>query len=156
MGNTRYLVVLTNAITDVDGDATVMGSQFKYLIGDDDLLSAALAPVREAVQDWYQLGDTELGFYYMNIHSRVPYINGAVTNYDTSGDQVNADASYDSRYPLYQIAYPEDIKIAGISFATSTEGGASISGEVSYKPDMPLQWNAFELILAGNGAPYSR
>lgn len=53
--NTRYLVVLTNAITDVDGDATVMGSQFKYLIGDDDLLSAALAPVREAVQDWYQL-----------------------------------------------------------------------------------------------------
>ena len=135
-------------------------------------LNGRLAPMTERLSDdtprdsgqyglavrWYAeaLGDTELGFYYMNIHSRVPYINGAVTNYDTSGDQVNADASYDSRYPLYQIAYPEDIKIAGISFATSTEGGASISGEVSYKPDMPLQWNAFELILAGNGAPYSR
>tara|TARA_B100001109_G_scaffold255897_1_gene262707 strand:- start:70774 stop:72708 length:1935 start_codon:yes stop_codon:yes gene_type:complete len=114
---------------------------------------------------WYAeaLGDTELGFYYMNIHSRVPYINGAVSNYDTSGtltgtagSQVNADASYDSYRPLYQISYPEDIQIAGISFATSTEGGASLSGEVSYKPDMPLQWNAFELILAGNGAPYSR
>lgn len=114
---------------------------------------------------WYSeaLGDTEFGFYHMNIHSRVPYINGAVTNYDstgtvtgTKGAQVNGNATYDTARPLYQIAYPEDIQISGISFATSTEGGASISGEISYKPDMPLQWNAFELILAGNGAPYSR
>lgn len=114
---------------------------------------------------WYSeaLGDTEFGFYYMNIHSRLPFINGAVTNYDTLGtitgtvgDQVNADASYDTYRPMYQIAYPEDIQIAGISFATSTEGGASISGEISYKPDAPMQWNAYELILAGNGVPWSR
>jgi len=134
-------------------------------------LNARISPMTERLEDdqpkdsgqygmavrWYSeaLGDTEFGFYHMNIHSRVPYINGAVTNY-ISGAQVNANASYDTKYPLYQIAYPEDIQISGISFATSTEGGASISGEVSYKPDMPLQWNAFELILAGNGAPYSR
>lgn len=106
---------------------------------------------------WYSeaLGDTEFGFYYMNIHSRIPFINGAVTNY-RDGNKVNANATYDTARPLYQIAYPEDIQISGISFATSTEGGASISGEVSYKPDTPMQWNAFELILAGNGAPYSR
>jgi hypothetical protein len=70
--------------------------------------------------------------------------------------QVNADATYDTYRPLYQISYPEDIQIAGISFARSTESGASFSGELSYKPDAPVQWNAFELILAGNGAPYSR
>lgn len=142
-------------------------------------LSDRVAPVTERLPDdqprdsgqfglalrWYSeaLGDTEFGFYYMNIHSRLPYINGAVTNYDKTGtvtgttnQQVNADASYDTKYPLYQIAYPEDLQLMGISFATSTEGGASISGEISYRPDMPLQWNAFELILAGNGAPYSR
>lgn len=114
---------------------------------------------------WYSeaLGDTEFGFYYMNIHSRLPYINGAITNQDRLGVlgngvdmSVNDDATYNTYRPLYQIAYPEDIKIGGISFATSTEGGASISGEVSYRPDMPLQWNAFELILAGNGVPWSR
>lgn len=111
---------------------------------------------------WYSeaLGDTEFGFYHMNIHSRVPYINGSVTNYTKAksdgGVQINPTATYDSYRPQYQIAYPEDIQISGISFATSTEGGASISGEISYKPDMPLQWNAFELILAGNGAPFSR
>ena len=114
---------------------------------------------------WYSeaLGDTEFGFYHMNIHSRLPYINGAVTNYDTvglvtgtRGGQVNPDATYDVNRPLYQIAYPEDLQISGISFATSTEGGASISGEISYKPDSPVQWNAFEVLLAGNGLPWSR
>ena len=114
---------------------------------------------------WYSeaLGDTEFGLYYMNIHSRLPFINGSVTNQDRAdvlgnGDDrsVNDDATYDSYRPLYQIAYPEDNQLVGISFATSTEGGASISGEISYRPDAPIQWNAFELILAGNGAPYSR
>lgn len=142
-------------------------------------LSSRVAPMTERLPDkeakddgqyglalrWYSeaLGDTEFGVYYMNIHSRLPFINGAVTNYDTlgtitgtAGNKVNASATYDSKYPLYQISYPEDNKLMGISFATSTEGGASISGEVSYRPDAPIQWNAFELILAGNGLPFSR
>ncbi len=144
-------------------------------------LSQRVSPVTERIEDdeprdsgqyglalrWYaeQLGDTEFGLYYMNIHSRLPYINGAVTNQDLLGVlsptgeanlQVNPNPDYDTYRPLYQIAYPEDIQIAGISFARSTEWGASISGELSYKPDYPIQWNAFELILAGNGAPWSR
>lgn len=114
---------------------------------------------------WYAeaLGDTEFGLYYMNIHSRLPFINGAITNYDTlglvtgtAGDQINPEATYDNRYPLYQMVYPEDQKLMGISFATSTEGGASIGGEISYRPDAPIQWNAFELILAGLALPSSR
>lgn len=114
---------------------------------------------------WYSeaLGDTEFGIYYMNIHSRLPFINGSVTNQDRAGvlgngddRSVNDNATYDSYRPLYQIAYPEDNQLMGISFATSTEDGASISGEISYRPDAPIQWNAFELILAGNGAPWSR
>jgi hypothetical protein len=142
-------------------------------------MTQRVAPVTERLDDdeakdsgqygmavrWYseELGDTEFGFYYMNIHSRLPYINGAVSNLDATGTVtgtvdaiVNPDATYNSHRPLYQIAYPEDIQIAGVSFATSTESGASISGEISYKPDAPIQWNAFELILAGNAAPYSR
>jgi hypothetical protein len=115
---------------------------------------------------WYSeaLGDTEFGVYYMNIHSRLPFINGAITNYDTlglikggaAGAQINTDSTYDSRYPLYQISYPEDQKLMGLSFATSTEGGASIGGEISYRPDAPIQWNAFDLILGGLALPSSR
>jgi hypothetical protein len=114
---------------------------------------------------WYSeaLGDTEFGVYYMNIHSRLPFISGVVSNYDplgtitgTAGGQINANSTYDSRYPLYQMVYPEDQKLMGLSFATSTEGGASIGGEISYRPDAPIQWNAFELILGGLALPSSR
>jgi hypothetical protein len=142
-------------------------------------LNDRLAPTTERLADvearddgqyglalrWYSeaLGDTEFGVYYMNIHSRLPFINGAITNYDTLGlvtgsatSQIKPDATYDTKYPLYQMVYPEDQKLMGISFATSTEGGASIGGEISYRPDAPIQWNAFELILAGLALPSSR
>lgn len=110
-------------------------------------------------------GGAEFGLYYMNIHSRLPYISGVLTNQDRAGAlggtpgstaSVNPNASYDSYRPLYQISYPEDVQIMGVSIATSLPNGASIAGEISYRPDMPMQWNAFELILAGNGVPGMR
>ncbi|MEN9465684.1 MAG: hypothetical protein RL217_1865 [Pseudomonadota bacterium] len=110
-------------------------------------------------------GGTEFGLYYMNIHSRQPYINGVLTNQDRLGvlsngvgstASINPTATYDTYRPLYQIAYPEDIQIMGASYSLSLPNGASLGGELSYRPDMPLQWNAFELILAGNGVPWSR
>lgn len=108
---------------------------------------------------WYSeaLGDTEFGAYYMNIHSRLPYINGVVSNYSSAG-QINPDgeSTYNSRYAMYQIAYPEDIVIAGLSFATTTADGGSLGGEISYRPDAPIQWNAFELLYAGLNIPFSR
>lgn len=110
-------------------------------------------------------GGAEFGIYYMNIHSRLPYISGVLTNQDRIGAlggpagstaSVNPNASYDTYRPLYQISYPEDVQIMGVSIATSLPNGASIAGEISYRPDMPMQHNAFELILAGNGVPWSR
>lgn len=108
---------------------------------------------------------TEFGFYYLNVHSRLPYISGIVTNYApvdipeydiSAGDRVNPNPLVDSFRPLYQVTYPEDLQTIGVSFSTSTTDGASIAGEISYKPDFPIQWNAFELILGGSAAPQSR
>lgn len=87
---------------------------------------------------WYSeaLGDTEFGLYHMNIHSRLPYISGTA-------------AVDSSSFPKYQVVYPEDIKLTGVSFSRGTESGWSIGGEISLKQDYPLQWNSFELILGG-------
>ncbi|ASP38576.1 peptide ABC transporter substrate-binding protein [Bacterioplanes sanyensis] len=166
-----------------DADERDMLEHRQWEIDTNVPMTERVAPITERLSDneakdsgqygmalrWYaeELGDTEFGFYYMNIHSRLPYIFGAVSNQDRLGavdgvlgggssDPVNENASYNSYRPVYQIGYPEDLKITGISFATSTESGASISGEISYKPDAPVQWNAFELILAGNAVPWSR
>ncbi|MCP5163004.1 MAG: DUF1302 domain-containing protein [Hahellaceae bacterium] len=89
---------------------------------------------------WYaqELGDTEFGLYYIRYHSRVPVISGVVAN-PAIGDS----------FPEYRMSYPEGIQLLGLSFNTSTEGGWSVGGEVSYKKDVPLQWNAFELIFGG-------
>ena len=88
-------------------------------------------------------GGTEFGVYYMNLHSRMPYISGMPTTAATSATDFNQHRLE------YQIAYPEDIQVMGVSFAGSLPNGASLSGEISYKPNLPLQWNAFELIFAG-------
>ncbi|WP_369602548.1 DUF1302 domain-containing protein [Hahella sp. SMD15-11] len=89
---------------------------------------------------WYAaaLNDTEFGFYYINYHSRIPYVSGVV-----------ADPANGKSLPSYFVEFPEDIHLWGISFNTSTESGWSVSGEVSYRPNLPVQANAFELIYAG-------
>src|SRR5690606_33897168 len=100
-------------------------------------------------------GGTEFGLYYMNIHSRLPYISGQI---GTAGGipgylagQIMANGCVPTSLaagipatltvedavlvynPSYQIAYPDDIHIAGASFATSLPNGASLSREISYK-----------------------
>jgi hypothetical protein len=80
------------------------------------------------------LGDTELGFYAMNIHSRAPVAGGTIAA--TPFGTATAD---------YYIAYPEDQVISGISFATNV-GPVALSGEVSHSMDMPVQINGVHFI----------
>lgn len=135
-------------------------------------LAQRLYPVSERLSDktpesknqfglalrWYSeaLGDTEFGLYHMNLHSRVPFISGYVANPLSGSAATNPNGEYVTQYPLYQLDYPEDIKLTGISFNRSTEGGWSIGGEVSVKQDAPISWNAFEVLYAGNLSPMSK
>jgi hypothetical protein len=157
-------------LAGADGEKTYMELRNLEL---HQSLTTRNAPITERLQDdtpkddgqfgfalrWYaeELANTEFGFYYMNIHSRLPNINGVVTNINPlTKTEVNPDPLINSKFPLYQIAFPEDIKIMGLSFATSTESGYSLSGEMSLKQDYPVQWNAFEVLLGGLGIPFSR
>lgn len=83
-----------------------------------------------------QLNGTEFGFYYLNYHSRLPLISGsAVTSTDfTTGS--------------YWTEYPENIHLWGASF-NSNIGTWSLSGEVSYRPNAPLQIDDVEILFAG-------
>lgn len=52
---TKYIVAVTDKLKDVNGNAVKASSEYAHVTSSDELVSAALAPVREAVQGWEQL-----------------------------------------------------------------------------------------------------
>ncbi|OEY66376.1 DUF1302 domain-containing protein [Marinobacter sp. X15-166B] len=111
--------------------------------GDKDQFGVALR--------WYVNPlEAELGFYYTRYHSRLPYISGVVNNpASPEGTQMTDPTAPDSRFPSYFIDYPKGIDLFGVSFNTTLPTGTSLGAEYSYRPNMPIQWNTFELIYGG-------
>lgn len=89
--------------------------------------------IRWFAENW---NGTEFGFYFLNYHSRLPLI---------SGRSITSTAVNTGRY---WTEYPEDIHLLGISFNTSV-GTWSLGGEVSYRPNAPLQFDDVEVLFAG-------
>ncbi len=83
-----------------------------------------------------KMNGTEFGFYYLNYHSRLPLISGS------------AVTSTDFRTGSYWTEYPEDIHLWGVSF-NSNVGTWALAGEVSYRPNAPLQFDDVEILFAG-------
>jgi hypothetical protein len=93
------------------------------------------------------LNNTEIGLFHINYHSRIPYasgIRGTVTS-SLTGTPTGTARYFDE--------YPENIRLWGISFNTSAPGGIALQGEYSYRPNLPLQLSAPELLLAALGLP---
>ncbi|WP_253277075.1 DUF1302 domain-containing protein [Pseudomonas fluorescens] len=89
-----------------------------------------------------ELNNTEFGAYALNYHSRSPYLSGTVgtgpftVRPGTNGSTAN-----------YFLEYPEDIRLYGLSFSTTVDSTA-VSGEISYRPNMPLQINSNDVTIA--------
>ncbi len=83
------------------------------------------------------INDTEFGLYYLNYHSRLPLISAmALTTSSPSSGR-------------YFTEYPEDIDLYGLSFNTTINSiGMSLQGELSYRPNVPLQIDDVELLFA--------
>jgi Protein of unknown function (DUF1302) len=85
------------------------------------------------------LNNTEFGFYFLNYDSRLPLISAGTTVTSTSPTSAN-----------YFIEYPKNIHLFGISFNTQLEAsGLALQGELSYRPNAPLQIDDVELLYAG-------
>ncbi len=84
-----------------------------------------------------QLNDTEFGLYYLRYHSRLPLLSGiSVTSPNLSTGR-------------FFVEFPEDIDLYGLSWNTSLPAGVAWQGELSYRPNMPLQYDDVELLFAG-------
>jgi hypothetical protein len=127
-----------------DLDPTAAGG-YRYLgrLGDQDARDSGQWGV---ALRWMapELNDTEFGFYSMNYHSRTPilsYVAGDPGLYDVE-DPATGELS-----GKYFLEYPEDIRLHGVSFATNV-GSMAMAGELSYRPNMPLQLNTTDLTVA--------
>lgn len=97
---------------------------------------------------WFaeELNDTEFGFYTMNYHSRTPilsYVAGQSVYLLPSSVE---DPATGELYAKYYLDYPEDIRLHGVSFSTNI-GSTAVNGELSYRPNMPMQINTTDLTL---------
>jgi hypothetical protein len=84
------------------------------------------------------LGDSELGLFVMNSHSRAALFNSQV------GQGAAADALSQSISAQYQLSYPEDIRHYGLSLAREW-GGTRLFAQLSHSPNTPLQINTADL-----------
>ncbi|MDD2050607.1 DUF1302 domain-containing protein [Pseudomonas putida] len=106
---------------------------------------------------WFvpEFEDTEFGIYAMNYHSRNPYVSftGTPIAPSTSNNPLLAAQNQVQRIrsASYFIDYPEDIRLYGLSFQTNVMG-TSVGGELSYRPNMPLQISTPDLNLAAINA----
>jgi hypothetical protein len=93
---------------------------------------------------WFleNLGGTELGFYYLNYHSRLPTVSGTTI---TQSPRPLRPGGFSNSY---WTEYAEDIHLWGASFNT-TVGTWALAGEVSYRPNTPLQFDDVEVLFAG-------
>ena len=112
------------------------------------------------------LGDnTEYGAYFMNYHSRTPFLSMQNTQMDMAmlgklGAASNAVGNIlgPQGAPLgaaavlvgngnYFMDYPEDIRLYGLSFSTTLPTGTAWQGEISYRPNAPVQINTQDMTL---------
>jgi hypothetical protein len=94
---------------------------------------------------WFEpkLADTEFGFYFTRLHSRLPVISA------TTGTAIGlANGNY-AETARYFREFPEYINTYGFSFNTELGAtGWALQGEVSYREDQPLQKDDVELLFA--------
>lgn len=108
--------------------------------------------------------DTEFGAYFMNYHSRAPIFSGAApsANAIATANQIatgallggaaaaaGAGAAVLAANGGYFMEYPEDIKLYGLSFSTTLPTGTAWQGEISYRPNAPVQLNTADILYAG-------
>ena len=110
------------------------------------------------------LGDeTEYGAYFMNYHSRTPLVGTQTASAATlaalpgiistaNGIVAGSGAGLAQSTLLgngrYYLEYPEDIRLYGLSFSTTLPTGTAWSGEISYRPNAPIQLNTNDVTLA--------
>ena len=138
------LAVLTSAGVEVDGEGVLVRRGADRDARNSGQFGLAMHYVFEPL-------DTEFGAYFINYHSRDPILSAGAAPQSA----YNAAAGAGALAPMiiagnssYYVEYPEDIHLYGLSFATTLSTGTHWKGELSYRPNAPVQLNSNDLLSA--------
>lgn len=98
------------------------------------------------------LGSTTLGSQFAGTSAGQQLIQQAMAQGATFADAANAAGGLGVAAGLvgngnYFMDYPEDIRLYGLSFSTTLPTGTAWQGEISYRPNMPVQINTQDMTL---------
>jgi hypothetical protein len=96
----------------------------------------------QTVASW----NTRFGLYATQFHSRQGY-SGVTKTGRAAGAPVFIPGDPDGLNPKYFTEFPDDVHMFGASFETRFKGGFAF-GELTYRPNQPLQFNAADLLNA--------
>ena len=126
---------------DVSNAAVLSNLSAQYIAGVTTAGIAALA--ENGIEEGHPAYATQLA----GIEAQANATVGAFVTAN-GADAISAAVVDDSGY---YVTYKEDIQVTGLSFS-STVGSVALSGEVSYKKDVPVQINGPQMITALLGA----
>ncbi|CAG4882257.1 conserved protein of unknown function [Georgfuchsia toluolica] len=97
--------------------------------------------------------DTDFGILLAEYHSRLP-VASAIKTARVIPPFPFLPNDPDGKNPLYFTEYPERIRMLGLTFSTKRDD-LTIAGELTYRPNQPVVFNATELLRAfvSNTAP---
>jgi hypothetical protein len=136
-------------IGNAAGAATAVGGAAQALAAglpvDAAIATAANAAVQRAAQAGGNMSlATATG--YATIGANLALANTPVS--DISRNASNIATHEYAQTASYFTEFPEDIKLFGISFNTQFQNGIALQGELSYKQDVPLQFDDVEVLFA--------
>jgi hypothetical protein len=139
--------VLTGAANDRVGLAT--GNFYQRV---DTIKADGLDQGGAAIKFNHAPWATEFGLYAARFHSRASYWSVIKSGRTTGAPFIPGDPG--GLNPKYFTEFPEAIHMVALTFDTKWRGGGAL-GELSYRPNQPLQYNAGDAIAAGssNTAP---
>lgn len=184
--------ILDNCGTFFGSDVAAPGCNNNFTVLDSQL--AALAPIAEAHGHGYQTtsegvviprmkdkkpgnqgqwgtalrwqtDQSEYGFYFINYHSRVPFLTykaASLGTYASLGGMLGTANGLGITDPAaleglmagtvlgnsrYYMSFPKNIRLFGASFATTLPTGTAWSGEISYRPNAPVGYNATDMTM---------
>ena len=134
-----------NAVTVGPGSDRAALASGSFLKRADNVLPSDSGQFGAALTHTVEAWATKFGLYATQFHSRTGY-SGVIKSLRTAGAPF-LPGDPDGLNPKYVTEFPADVRMFGLTFETRFATGRAF-GELTYRPNQPLQFNAADLLGA--------